>query len=395
MDVTTAFLNGTLDEDVYMEQPEGFIMNPDLVCKLKRSLYGLKQSPRCWNVVLDEHLKNIGFAQHKEDPCLYTATGGETVIVAVYVDDILIATETKNKMNHVKEMIAQRFNVRDLGQLKSFLGVQVKQDNDGIWIGQPGYATKVIEKFGMLQCKPVATPVDTSQKLKKGDGGDATVDQTLYQSAVGSLLYLSGWTRPDIAFAVRNVAKFTENPTMQHWIAVKRILRYIKGTLDYGIQYRKGNEQLLGYSDASWANDLDDRKSVSGYIFMLSGGPISWRSKKQTTVALSTAEAEYVALAAAAQEAVWLRSVMKGLNKEIPPTVIHEDNQSAIAIAKNPQFHSRTKHVDIKYHFVRELVEDGIIQLSYCESGNMMADILTKGLAAPQHNKLRTGLNII
>ena len=247
----------------------------------------------------------------------------------------------------------------------------------------------------MLQCKPVATPVDTSQKLQKGEGDDASVSKTQFQSAVGSLLYLSGWTRPDIAFAVSNVARFTSNPTMQHWTAVKRILRYVKGTVDYGIQYRKGNEQLSGYSDASWASDLDDRRSMSGYIFLLSGAPISWRSKKQATVALSTAEAEYVALAAAAQEAVWLRNVMKGLSEKMPPTVIHEDNQSAIAIAKNPQFHSRTKHMDIKYHFVRELVDKGTIQLSYCETGNMLADVLTKGLPAPQHNKLRVGLNIM
>ncbi len=395
MDVATAFLNGTLEEEVYMKQPDGFVENPDLVCKLKRSLYGLKQSPRCWNTVLDEQLKDIGLVQHKEDPCLYTATGGETVIVAVYVDDILIATESEEKMNQVKQMIASRFNVKDLGKLKSFLGVQVKQEDNGIWIGQPGYAARVLERFGMQESKPVATPVDVSQKLKKDGVSDATVSQTLYQSAVGSLLYLSGWTRPDIAFAVSNVAKFTSNPTQQHWMAVKRILRYISGTIDYGIRYKKGNDQLVGYSDASWANDPNDRKSVSAYIFMLSGAPISWRSKKQTTVALSTAEAEYVALAAAAQEAVWLRNVMKELREKLPATVIHEDNQSAIAIAKNPQFHGRTKHIEIKYHFVRELVDNGTVKLHYCDTSNMLADLLTKGLPTAQHRKLRESLNIM
>ena len=393
MDVATAFLNGNLEEDVFMEQPEGYREN-NLVCKLKRSLYGLKQSPRCWNVVLDEHLQSIGFKQHQEDPCLYTATGGETVIVAVYVDDILVATQTKKKMDEIKGMIAKRFNVKDMGELQSFLGIQVKRDSDGLFISQPGYTMKVLEKFGMEKCNPVATPVNVSVKLQKDDG-DEPVSKTLYQSAVGSLLYLSGWTRPDIAYAVSNVAKFASLPSKQHWIAVKHILRYIKGTLNHGIKYKKGDGMLVGYSDASWASDINDRKSVSGYVCTLSGAPISWRSKKQTTVALSTAEAEYIALAAAAQEVVWLRHLMRGLGMSTPPTVIHEDNQSAIAIAKNPQFHGRTKHVDIKYHFVRELVNNGSILLGYCASVDMLADLLTKGLAAPQHRKLSTHLSIV
>ena len=394
MDVATAFLNGKLEEEVYMEQPHGYCENKDLVCKLKRSLYGLKQSPRCWNVVLDKHLKSIGFNQHKEDPCLYTATGGETVIVAVYVDDLLIAAENENCLDKVKKKIAQGFNMKDLGELQSFLGIQVKQNEDGVFINQPGYTVKVLEKFGMKECNPVATPVNVSQKLKKDDG-DEIVSQSLYQSAVGSLLYLSGWTRPDIAFAVHNVAKFASHPTKQHWIAVKHIFRYIRGTMDHGILYKRGDRALVGYSDASWASDANDRKSVSGYIFTLAGAPISWRSKKQTTVALSTAEAEYIALSAAAQEAVWLQNLMLGLGLKISPTVINEDNQSAIAIAKNPQFHGRTKHVDIKYHFVRELVNKGTILVKYCATGDMLADLLTKGLAAPQHKKLITNLNMV
>ena len=207
------------------------------------------------------------------------------------------------------------------------------------------------------------------------------VDAILYQSAVGHLLYLSGWT---IAFAVGNVARFCSNPTREHWTAVKRILRYLKGTTSYVLEYsRNGDDEsiLSGYSDADWAGDINDRKSMSGYLFMMSGAATSWKSRKQTCVALSTAEAEYVALASAAQEAAWMRQLLEDLcHKQTEPTVVREDNQSAIAIAQQPHSHSKMKHIDIRYHFVREKVQDNTIELRYCPTNDMLADILTKGL---------------
>ena len=267
MDVTTAFLNGELQEEVYMKQPEGFVSDgqEDLVCKLKRSIYGLKQSPRCWNSALDNKLKQMGFVQAKGDPCLYLASEGEMFIIAVYVDDIVLAGKSDQRLAEVKQALANQFQVKDMGELHYFLGVKVVQDkkSSDVWIGQPAYATSVLQKYGMENVKTVNTPVDTSTKLMKAKEDEECVDQQRYQSAVGSLLYLSNSTRPDITYAVSNVAKYSANPAKQHWIAVKRIFRYLKGTLNHGLLYnRSESTECVGFSDSDWGGDLDDRKST-------------------------------------------------------------------------------------------------------------------------------------
>ena len=395
MDVTTAFLNGDLQEEVYMKQPDGFITagQEHLVCKLKRSIYGLKQSPRCWNHALDGQLKEMSFQQTASDPCLYIATEGEKFIIAVYVDDIILAGKSDQLITETKEALAKRFEMKDLGLLHHFLGVRVVQNSDTgeVWIGQPVYTEQVLQRFGMQESKPASTPVNPDMKLVKKVEDSDSVDQRMYQAAVGSLLYLSTKTRTDIAFAVGSVARFCAEPTMQHWTAVKRILRYLRGTSEFGLLYcRSDSTRCVGFSDADWGGSLDDRKSTSGYMFQIGGTAISWRSNKQSCVALSTAEAEYVALAAAAQEAIWLQQLVSDILIEpIEETEIYEDNQSAICLAKNPQFHGRTKHIEIKYHFIRDHVEKGIIKLTYCRSEEMIADILTKGLPVQQFVKLR------
>ena len=269
----------------------------------------------------------------------------------------------------------------------------VQDDTTGtVWIGQPAYTEALLKKFEMDQAKVSATPVDSSNKLVKASEGDNAFDQHMYQSAVGSLLYLSVATRPDIAYAVSNVAKFSANPTTQHWTAVKRIRRYLRGTTNLGLVFTpQGKCDCVGFSDADWAGDLDDRKSTSRYVFQIGGSAVSWRSKKQPTVALSTAEAEYVALACATQEAVWLRQLTTEINGKplAESTVIFEDNQSAIAMTKNPQFHGRSKHIAIKYHFIRDKVIDGAIKVQYCPTTEMIADMLTKGLPTNTFTKLR------
>ena len=259
-------------------------------------------------------------------------------------------------------------------------------------MGQSAYTERVLEKFKMSEAKPVGTPVDTSVKLTKSSEDSEAVNQSLYQSAVGSLLYLSIWTRPDITFAVSNVAKFCSKPSNEHWTAVKRIMRYLKGTMNYGLCYDKGKPgDCVGFSDSDWAGDINDRRSTSGYVFQICGTAVSWRSKKQSCVALSTAEAEYMALASAAQEAVWMRQLIDDLTTtSTTPMTIYEDNQSAISMAKNPQFHGRAKHIGIKHHFICEQVEKGTVVLQYCQSEDMTADILTKGLNKDQFHKLRT-----
>ena len=449
MDVTTAFLNG-LQEEVYMKQPEGFVVKgkEHLVCKLNRSIYGLKQSPRCWNAVLDDKLKRKGFAQTTGDPCIYTALEGEMFIIAVYVDDILLAGKSDRRMTEVKQALSKQFKMKDMGELHHFLEVKViqKPETGQLWIGQSAYVKGILEKFGMDNSKPISTPVHVSAKLVKARDDDEKINQTQYQSAVGSLLFFSTRTRPDIAYAVSNVARFCAEPTKEPWTAVKRILRYMNGTRDLGLLYNKDSaKECRGYSDADWAGDLDDRKSTSGYIFQMGGAAISWRSKKQTCVALSTAEAEYMALASVglslvprpslrattsglprsccccntksswsssgiktvfielpilfessvtpdtstAQEAIWIRQLLSDLKQKSPATVIYEDNQSTICMTKNPQFHGRVKHIDIKFHFVREQVSKGIIKRKYCKTEDMIADILTKGLNQLQFSKLR------
>ena len=394
MDVTTAFLNGELREEVYMKQPEGYAVEgkEELVCKLRKSIYGLKQSPRCWNSALDSHLKEMGFVQAAGDPCLYIASEGEMFLIAVYVDDILLAGCSNERLTAVKQALSRKFQVKDMGELHYFLGVKVVQDHrtGSVWIGQESYAETILRRFGMEDAKTVRTPVDASTKLVKGGDDDTCVDQPLYQSAVGSLLYLSIATRPDITYAVSNAAKFCAKPTRQHWVAVKRIFRYLKGTQKYGLLYNRSDSECVGFSDADWGGDLDDRRSTSGYVFQIGGTAISWRSKKQASVALSTAEAEYIALASTAQESLWLQQLVTDLQKVSPkPMVLFEDNQSAISMTKNPQFHGRSKHIAIKYHFIREQVSSGKVKLQYCRTNDMVADIMTKGLNGEQFEKLR------
>ena len=394
MDVVTAFLNGHLEEEIYMEQPEGYVKpgQEHLVCKLKRSIYGLKQSPRCWSKAFTEFMMGIGFKQSTSDPCVFVRSRQELEILAVYVDDLILITESTESMNELKAALKERYKMKDMGELSYILGISVIQDKEKnrVILHQKHYIEAILRKYGMDNANPVATPADANVKLKKSDGVSKPVHQHTYQSMVGSLLYAAMATRPDIAQAVSAVSKFNANPDASHLTAVKRILRYLKGTVNIALKYEKSvSGALIGYSDADWAGDQDDRRSTTGNIFLLSGGAVSWLSKKQATVALSTAEAEYIALSQAAQEGIWLKRLLCDLGVESMPTVILEDNQGAIAIAKNPVNHSRTKHIDIRYHYIRECVQNGQIELQYCPTNDMKADIFTKPLARPQFEYLR------
>ena len=386
MDVCSAFLNGDLREEIYMTQPDGFVKEgyENHVCKLRKSIYGLKQSARCWNEAIGNYLKELNFIQSDADPCVYSKTEGELTFICVYVDDIIIATESDSNMNEIKQSLSNKYRIKDLGELSYFLGVKVVKDhnNNSIWLGQPSYVDKLLFKFQLSDCKAVSTPAATDVKLVKSSDDEERCDKETYQSAIGNLLYLSSQTRPDITYAVSSVSRFCSDPSKTHWMAVKRIIRYLKGTRNYGLYYTKDKSVMSGYSDADWAGDNEDRRSTSGYVFVMCGAAVSWRSKKQPCVALSTAEAEYIALAGAVQECVWLQRLMIDLNlPDDKPTSLYEDNQAAIAISKNPQFHGRTKHIDIKFHYVREQVESGTVNLLYCPTNDMLADIFTKPLS--------------
>ena len=353
-----------------MKQPDGFQISgkEELVCRLNKSIYGLKQAPRCWNDAIDLLIKKLSFIQSDSDSCVYVRNkDNDLCIIALYVDDIIIAAKSLKQIEIVKSCLSNSFKMKDLGRIKHFLGINVNQsaDNDVITIEQTAYVKNILNKFNLNNANPVRTPIDISCKLDCNDENATLFDEKLYQMAVGSLLYLSSRTRPDIAHAVSMVARYNSKPTVQHWTAVKRILRYLKGTLNFGLVYsKKDTIECIGYSDADWAGDAKDRKSTSGYCFFMNGSLISWRSCKQTCVALSTAESEYVALSAATQEAIWLNRLLIDIcAKPDSPIIIHEDNQAAMCIAKNPIQHPKTKHISIKFHFIREHIEQNDIVL--------------------------------
>ena len=384
MDVKTAFLNGLLDCEIYMSQPEG-IVDPDRpndVCKLK-SIYGLKQSARCWNTTLDEYLKSVGYCKSKADECIYVKSVKEAnghisfVILGVYVDDIIPVSNDPAMLKAEKAALCERFEMIDQGEIHYLLGLSIKRDRESrtLTISQPNYTEKVLRKSGMENCKPVSTPLAPGRRFQQLSASDKPFDIQTYQQAIGCLTYMSTATRPDIAAAVGVLSQYMSKPSKDHWMGVKRVLRYLKGTLNYGLKFSVHGEQteLNGYSDADWAGDVDTRRSTSGYVFQFGNGTISWSSRKQPTVAKSSTEAEYVALSSATQEAIWLRRLMKDFGKQTDaPTTIYEDNQGAIELAKNAKYHSRTKHIDIR-------AVSNEIRGIYCRTEDMVADKMTKG----------------
>ena len=289
--------------------------------------------------------------------------------------------------------------MKDMGELHYCLGMTIEQKDSCIQLHQKQYIQQVLNRYGMDKANPVSTPADTNVKLVKTDNTSKSVDPSMYQAMVGSLLYAAVASRPDIAQAVSAVSKYNSNPSEAHLTAVKRILRYLRGTLDMTLVYRKSTSGLMGYTDSNWANDLDDRHSTSGNVFLLGDAAISWLSKRQTVVAVSTAEAEYIALYYCAQEAIWLRQLLSEVDRPASssPVPIMIDNQAAIAISNNTSSRrTRTKHIDIKYHFIREAVADNRIELIYCPTERMIADPLTKPITCQQFIKLREmmGLHI-
>ena len=285
----------------------------------------------------------------------------------------------------------------DNGEISSVLGLKITRDRMGrvLTISQPSYLLEMLKRFRMESCNPVSTPLEPGRQFTKMDENDVAFDQQIYQQAIGCLTYASVCTRPDIAAAVGVLSQFMSQPSENHWSGVKRILRYIKGTLNFGLKFTAGDGVLRGYSDADWAGDFDTRRSTSGYAFKIGNATVSWSSKRQATVAKSTAEAEYVALSYATQEAVWLRQLLNdvgfGTNS---PTIIFEDNNGAIDLSRNAKYHSRTKHIDISHHFVRERVKSKEIDVVHCPSKDMVADVLTKGIPRVQFYKLRDLLGV-
>ena len=385
MDIITAFLNSILKERIYIWPPEGF-EEDGWVWLLLRALYGLKQSPREWYQTLSKFLISQGFKRLESDHSVFV-NYKKKLIVPIYVDDLLlIGPPGLEDISKLKKALGQRFSMTDLGPCHHYLGMGITRDrvNKTLHLSQESYINKVLTRFGMAACKDSATPMDLGLHLEASEGYSATVSQVKeYQAIVGSLIYLSTQTRPDIAYAVQKLARFNLNPSKAAIGAAKKVLRYLHGTKTLGVTYG-GARGLVGYTDADYAGDVTTRRSTGAYLFKLNGGVFSWSSKLQQCIALSSCEAEYMAQTQASKEAIWITRLLKeldlGFNLPTSPVSIQADNQGAIALSGDPRFHSRTKHIDVQWHFVREQVEKKAVSFDYCPTNNMAADGLTKPL---------------
>lgn len=401
LDVKTAYLNGYIDKEIYMKQPAGFEdpQQPEAVCLMKRSLYGLKQSGRCWNKEIDQFLRSLGYRKTSADPCIYVKGSGATLVfLSLYVDDVIIASRSRKLLDKEKLKLMDGFEMEDQGPIHHILGMAVTRarDQGKLYMSQEVYVRDMLKRFGMEECKPISTPMEINKKMVKLGPDDPGEKAGEYMAAIGCLLWLSMGTRPDIAQSVAYLAQYCKNPSTEHWCALKRVLRYLQGSKHLSMVYQKfdGNK-LLAYSDADWAGDIEKRRSTSGFAFLLGGGAISWLSRLQPVVALSTTEAEYIALTSAAQEHVWLTRLFREIGfGDALGNVIYEDNQGAIHLARDPVAHKRVKHIEIRYHFIRDKVESGEIILEYCPTNDMVADIFTKALSRDKFQRFRGELGL-
>jgi hypothetical protein len=397
LDVKNAFLHGDLKEEVYMEIPHGFANSQTVgkVCRLKKSLYDLKQSPRAWFDRFRRAVCGMGYSQCNADHTVFFKHRESSItILAVYVDDIVITGDDIEEIKCLKEKLGKAFEVKDLGPLCYFLGIEVARSSKGIVLSQRKYVLDLLTETGMLGCRPCSSPIDKNHQIC-AESGDS-VDRETYQRIVGRLIYLCH-TRPDISYAVSVVSRYMHDPRTGHMEIVYRILRYLKGTPGKGLWFRKNRHlNLEGYCDADWASSRDDRRSTSGYCVFVGGNLVSWRSKKQAVVAKSTAEAEYRAMALSLCEMMWLKRLLGELKVLRNETMrLHCDNVAAINIANNPVQFDRTKHVEIDRFFIKEKIDSGVLKLEYVKSCNQLADCFTKGLGPNENESICVKMGMI
>ncbi|KAK6150515.1 hypothetical protein DH2020_015447 [Rehmannia glutinosa] len=397
MDVKSAFLNGLLEEEVYVEQPPGFEQKTlgDKVFKLKKALYGLKQAPRAWYDTLSQFMTDNGFTKGKVDRTLFKIQDGESILlVQIYVDDIIFRSTNKELCDKFSNLMQGKFEMSMMGELTFFLGLQVKQLKDGTFISQTKYNKDLMKKFGMKEKSSVKIPMNTSVKMDM-DADGKPVDQTRYRALIGSLFYLTA-SRPDITFVVGVCARFQSAPKESHMTATKRILRYLKGCQEVGLWYPKeGGFNLIGYSDSDYVGNIDDRKSTSGSCQFLGDCLVSWFSKKQNCVSLSTAEAEYISAAFCYTQLLWMKQTLVDYKCSFESVPIFCDNISAINISQNPVHHNRTKHIEIRHQFLRDCISNRNIEISFVPSQDQLADIFTKPLSSETFTSIRARLGIM
>ena len=408
MDVKTAFLNGNLKEELYMMQPEGFVdpKGANKVCKLQRSIYGLVQASRSWNIRFNEVIKAFGFIQVYGEACLYKKVSGSSVaFLILYVDDILLMGNNIEMLESIKAYLNKSFSMKDLGEAAYILGIKIYRDRSRRLIGlsQSTYLDKILKKFNMENSKKGFLPVLQGMRLSKTQSPTTAADREKmssvpYASAVGSLMYAMLCTRPDINLAISLVGRYQSDPGMEHWTAVKNILKYLKRTKEMFLVYG-GDEELVvkGYVDASFDTDPDDSKSQTGYVYVLNGGAVSWCSSKQEVVAASTCEAEYIAASEAAHEGIWMKELITDLGV-VPsasgPMTLFCDNTGAIAIAKEPRFHRKTKHIKRRYNSIQDHVQSGVIDICKVHTDLNIADPLTKPLPRAKHDQHHNAMGV-
>jgi hypothetical protein len=389
MDIVSAYLAGTLDEDIYMEPPDGYGLPDGATVQVIKALYGLKQSGRVWYKKIQELLEKLGLYRTDSDWSVF-ANKDKTLLVGVYVDDLVITGPSLAAIKALKTAISAAFPVKDLGSIKMCLGLHIVRDEASrtLSIDQTQYIKNMLVAYRMEDCTLVSTPIDGYESTAPALLGEPRADSQLYQQAVGSLQYGSVGTGMDITYAVGRLSQHLIDPTIRHWNAVLRVFRYLKGTLYYCLVFHLGpiDATLTGYTDADYAS-AQDRVSISAYTFIFNGASIAWSSKRQRTIATSTVEAEYIALCAGAKQAVWLRGLFIELGQDKflskapgKPVLLYGDNQGALALVENPENHARTKHIDVQYHYIRYLVGNKSITTAYCPTDQMAADVLTKPL---------------
>jgi len=389
IDINSAYLNAELEEDIYLEIPKGHPDHGKLFWKLKKALYGLKQAGKAWNDKINNELIKINFKRLKTEPCIYIKMSKEghiLCILAIYVDDILIAGKD-NEIEIVKHQIKKKFNIKDIGNVDFVIGIKFEKYKNGYFLHQKRYINDLLTKYNFDYTKQVKTlkPLE-NEKLKK-----KKFDETTYRSAVGSLLYLAICTRPDILFAVSKAARKSSEPNHEDWESIIKIFIYLKNTIDYGILYTK-HTNIDIYTDADYAGDKETRRSTSGFLFYIGGALTRWMSKLQHYVATSTAESEYYSLSECAKHCVWYINFLNELNFKIPCLTINVDNKAAIYNSKNQSINPKNKHIDVKYHYIRELISNKKIKLDYIKSNENLADGLTKYLNGPALNNFRNSL---
>jgi hypothetical protein len=422
LDVTSAYLNGKIDTEVFMEKPallqemlqriineeeddhtlvkKARVMLRDLqgenkICRLRKALYGLRQAGRQWNYEIDKTMKRAGLVPTNADPCVYVDKNTRTFVL-IYVDDILIISGNQERERQIKDVLSKVFRIKDFGLAKYCLGIQIEQNENEICLSQAGYIREILKRYRMEDCKPVLTPLAVGSKLSELHSEDDNEDTNFpFRELIGALMYVAVGTRPDVSHAVSVLSQFSNCYRKKHCTAAKRVLRYLKGTIDKKLIYRKNQDNLTCYVDADWANCEIDRRSYTGSTFILSGAAFSWESRKQRTVALSSTEAEYMALSDASKEAVFLIGYLKELGfQSLANVVVFNDNQGAGKLTENSVYHARSKHIDVRYHFIRDAVKKHPIKILYLPTEKMIADVLTKALPKENHDRCILGLGL-